>query len=163
MVYMNKNVNLFLLVMIMIVVITIVGGTIFYGNRFSNITSDYNDLINELDSLNEELVRYKYEYNYSLITLKQLEDEKTNLKGVYTTTTTELKGDVNSLNSTLLLARKDLADTKNILADAQGQLTDTKEELTTTKSQLKAKTEQYNNMKDQRDNYQTLYETCSGG
>lgn len=161
--YMNKNVNLFLLGMVVIVVITIVGGTIFYGNRFSNITSDYNELVKEVKSLNEELTRYKHEYNYSLISLKQIEDEQENLKSVYTTTTDELKGDVNSINSTLLLTRNNLENTKNILSETEGQLTDIKEQLTLTKTQLNDKTSQYNNMKDDRNQYQDLYEQCSSG
>jgi len=89
---MNKNVNIYLLGMIIIIVASIVGGTLYYGSRFSNVTTDYNALIGEISSLKSELLRYQTEFNFTKASLSQTEEEKENLKKVYTVTTDTLKG-----------------------------------------------------------------------
>ena len=146
--YMDKNVNAYLLGMIILVVASIVGGTLYYGSRFSNVTGDYNALISRIESLPAELLRSQTEYNYTIQSLSQTSEEKENLKKVYTVTTSELKDTEEHLNETLRTARQELSGLKEVLADVQQELSSVKSQLNNVRDDLNECKDDYNSCQD---------------
>lgn len=130
--FINKNVNMFLFFLIIIVIVFMLGGTIFYGGRFTNVTADYNQMVKQVEELNQELIKYKAQYNYSQAVVAKTETEKQNLKKVYTTETGKLESDVQTCNSTLSTAQSQLTNVKS-------ELESTKDKLETAESKLTSK------------------------
>ncbi len=120
--FINKNVNMFLFFLIILVVTIMLGGTIFYGGRFTNVTSDYNQMVQQVEELNLELIKFKAQYNYSQAILEKTSIEKENLKKVYTTQTGRLESDVQTCNSTLSTAQTQLVTTKDELEETKDKL-----------------------------------------
>src|SRR3989344_2756449 len=131
--FINKNVNMFLFSLIILTITIMVGGTVFYGGRFTNVTADYNEKIKQIEQLNLELIKFKAQYNYSQAILDKTSTEKENLKKVYTTQTGRLESDVQVCNSTLTTAQSELTSVKK-------KYEDTKEQLETAESKLDSKT-----------------------
>ena len=139
--FINRNVNMFLFFLIILVVIIMLGGTVFYGGRFTNVTANYNEMVKQVEDLNKELIKYKAQYNYSEAVLAKTATEKENLKKVYTTQTGRLESDVQILNSTLSKSQSELTITKSELENA-------KEKLESAESRAESRQEKINCYKD---------------
>lgn len=141
--FINKNVNMFLFLLIILTVTVMIGGTVFYGGRFTNITVDYNEMVQRTGDLNQKLVKCEAQSNYSQAVITKTQVEKDNLKKVYTTQTGKLEGEVQTCNSTLATAQSELGTVKSKLEDTEKELEKTKDKLETVQAQLDSKIKDY--------------------
>jgi len=132
--FMKKNVNILLLLLITIVIVVVAGGTVYFQHTFQNITVDYNRISKNLSNTSAEMAFYKNLYNQTFEMLQETinvtEQEKQDLKQVYTLTTTELGSEIGDLNSSLNIATSALEETQGQLSTAKSELREAERNIT---------------------------------
>ena len=152
--FMNKNVNILLLILIIIVIGAITGGTVYFQDKFYNMTTDYNDKSAQLKNKTEVLNQYMKLYNEAVetlnVTMNATQQEKEDLLNVYNLTSNRLGGKIDILNNTLESTERELEST-------QDQLVSTNQDLLSTKNKLSEASTNITRLQSEKQQFRSLY------
>jgi len=122
---MRKDVNLGLLLLIVAALLMFSGFTVYYQTSFKNLSTTYQNELNELDRLSKELASKRAQLNETSVQLQLKSQKEDSLSKKYVDTSTER--DQFASDKTKLQA--DLTSTKTALASAEADLKNTVEKL----------------------------------
>ena len=142
--FINKNANLFLLFLIILSATALVGATVFFQMNFDRINSEYQQKLNQLNSVSQELQADQAALDKIKADLSLKSQSEEQLGQKYT--------DVSSQKDQLQTAKTQLENEKGQLTD---ELTSTEGELQSTKSSLEASKNQVDLLTGQNSNLQS--------
>ena len=161
MTFLNRNVNFVLLFLIIIVILGFAGTTVYFQYSIQDINNRYNKKLGEANSL---LAALKTEQNKSvelnqafLSCSNQSEEEQRDFNVVVT----DLTGEKDELNKSLIDTQSKLSSTLVILSNTQKELSDTKSELSDTKEDLLSVQAEKEDLEDKVDDYADLVKKLS--
>jgi chromosome segregation ATPase len=123
--YITRNANLLLLLLIFLIASSLVGATIYFQDRFTNINKQYNDKLAELNNLTVQAKNYQDVLQKAQIEL----DLKQNREDQFTEKYTEAKATSDAL-------AKEKTDLNAQLTDATGQLASKNSQITSLSNQV---------------------------
>jgi len=147
--YMKKDINFGLLILIIATLIAFTGFTIYYRTSFFNLTEDYKEKLNKIDSLVTTLNLEKSKLNETSYELKLKKEREQDLGTKYS--------NIKSIKEQLEV---DKARLQKDLANALKELASTKLALTQTKTELASTQELANQYETERDSYKSQRDSC---
>jgi len=159
MAFMRRDVNMGLLLLIIVSIVLFSGFSVYYQSSFKNVSLEYQNKLDQLTSVSDELTSQKAELNetYSL-RLKAEQDRKT-LDTRYRDVTSENERLISD-NANL---KSEVSSTKNSLADKTAELDATKVLLAKTQNDLSSANNQVNRLKNDLDEVCDDYTSLNGG
>ncbi|MFH1134285.1 MAG: hypothetical protein V1735_07410 [Nanoarchaeota archaeon] len=155
--FITKNVNAVLVVLLFILLLVLMGGAIFFQGHFQSITNDMARqkalLANTNQSLDICTQRYDSAVRDLNRTINLTEQEKHDLRQVYSFTKEGLGGTIAQLNSTLLVTENNLALTQSQLADKTKALSTLETIAESRQGQITNLTRRYNSCDSERDRW----------
>ncbi len=159
MAFMRRDVNMGLLLLIIVSIVLFSGFSVYYQSSFKNVSLEYQNKLEQLSTVSDELTSQKAELNetYSL-RLKAEQDRK-----ALDTRYKDVTGENDQLIKDNANLKAEVSNTKNQLADKTAELDATKVLLARTQSDLSSANKQISRLKSDLDDVCDSYTSLNGG
>ncbi len=161
--FITKNANLILLFLIMLSAVSLVGATVFFQSNFEKITNEYNQKVQQLQTVSKDLQaqqalldKIKQELSVKTEREEQLGEKFTEVKS----TAEQLETQKEQLEKSKDQLESELENTETSLRSTQSELEAKKDIITTMTAENDKLESQVDVCEDQRDDYKAERDTC---
>lgn len=146
--YITRNANLILLFLIIIIAGSLVGATVYFQDRFSDVNEEYDTKLAELKNVTEQVETYR-----DVLQKAQLELElKQSREEQFTEKYTEAKATTEQLQKTTAELEQDVIDLTSQLGQKTAQVTSLTLQVADLQSDVKAKDATIDDLQDENAN-----------
>jgi len=147
MAFMKRDVNIGLLILIIASIILFSGFSVYYQTTFKGVSLEYQQKLNQLGQVTQELATQKQALNETYSLRKKAETDKEALDVRYN----DVRGENERISADNTNLRSEVSSTKSQLGEKTAQLDATKNLLSQTQASLSAANSEISSLKAKRD------------
>jgi chromosome segregation ATPase len=142
---MKKDVNFILLALVIGIMIILVGFTVYYQGTYESLFTQYNEKVNRLEQVTQELGLEKSKVNQTAYQLEIKSERESDLSTKYSSLREENQGllddnaklqkELTENKASLVKTQADLAKSQTLMRQAQDDLTEAQDSISTLRSQ----------------------------
>ena len=156
MVFLKNNVNFFLLILIVLLIASFTSFTLYYNNKYTNLTTTYAETMQLLAQTTEEKILREKQLNQTLAEFELKVDREQDLSSKYS--------GIREVNQNLSEELQDkiltLAQINNELRQAKDELTTAKQDLATKTNELNAANEEIDDLQEENNELEDQLDAC---
>ncbi|MBU0980174.1 MAG: hypothetical protein KJ709_05180 [Nanoarchaeota archaeon] len=165
--FITRNVNSTLMILLFVLIAFLIIGAIFFQGQFQRLTNDLSEHRTKLQNKTQLLELYMERYSGAMSELNKTinitEQEKRDLRKVYSFTKDGMGTEINKLNNSLIVAQAQTEMCQDQVIIANGQLLEKSEELARKNVQVFNLSDELDLCISSRDNWRSKYQSCIAG